>query len=386
MAASNFFVTVSPSPSWAETGPAIEKARAAQAAATVRIFMCFRLLPHGRCPCAGLEKSTEKAKEKHQERERIVYHGDMERPLDLKVDRSTKTPIAEQIRRGIATAIESRVLEPGARLPSWQDLAAQLGVARGTVRTAYEKLRAAHLIIPSRAKGTRVAPRPCAVVKSEQRPDPGSFLEIYQEMTQGPAFFQMGVPATETFPATLFARIRAHAVRAEASAAPIYPDPRSELQHRREIAGYLAVARGIDCSPSQIIVTGGYSAGLGLALRALGLEGESAWIEDPGFLFTRKGLELGRLSLAPIPVDADGIDVDHGFRHVPDAKLVVVTPGQQAPLGPALSLERRLRLLDWAAASGVWVIEDDYLSELQLAGRAAPALASLDRAGREIGR
>src|SRR3546814_6682231 len=76
--------------------------------------------------------------------------------------------------------------------------------------------------------------------------------------------------------------------------------------------------------------------------------------------------------------------MDHGLGHAPDAKLVVVTPGQQAPLGPTLSLERRLRLLDWAAASGVRVIEDDYLSELQLAGRAAPALASLDRAGRVI--
>ena len=156
----------------------------------------------------------------------------MERHLNLKVDRSGKTPIAEQIRRGIATAIESRVLEPGARLPSWQDLAAQLGVARGTVRTAYEKLRAARLIVASRATGTRVARRPRAVARSEQRPDPGSFLEIYQEMTQGPAFFQMGVPATETFPATLFARIRANAVRAEASAAPIYPDPHGELEHR----------------------------------------------------------------------------------------------------------------------------------------------------------
>jgi GntR family transcriptional regulator / MocR family aminotransferase len=313
-----------------------------------------------------------------------VYYGSMTKPLNLSVDRSAKTTLAEQIRHGIATAIESGVLEPGARLPSWQDLAAQLGVARGTVRTAYEKLDAAQLIVASRATGTRVAPRPRAVVKSEQRPDPGSFLEIYQEMTQGPAFFQMGVPATETFPATLFARIRAKAVRVEASAAPIYPDRRGELEFRREIAGHLAIARGIDCSPSQIIVTGGYSAGLGLALRVLGIEGQKAWMEEPGFPFTRKGLELARLSLSPIPVDADGIDVDHGLRHAPDAKLVVVTPGQQAPLGPTLSLERRLRLLDWADASGVWVIEDDYLSELQLAGRAAPALASLDRAGRVI--
>jgi hypothetical protein len=50
--------------------------------------------------------------------------------------------------------------------------------------------------------------------------------------------------------------------------------------------------------------------------------------------------------------DAGGIDVDYGLRHVPDAKLVVVTPGQQAPLGVTLSLERRLRLLDWAASAG----------------------------------
>jgi GntR family transcriptional regulator/MocR family aminotransferase len=49
-----------------------------------------------------------------------------------------------------------------------------------------------------------------------------------------------------------------------------------------------------------------------------------------------------------------------------------------------LSLARRLRLLDWAAQQGAWVIEDDYLSELQLKGRATPALASLDRAGRVI--
>ena len=72
------------------------------------------------------------------------------------------------------------------------------------------------------------------------------------------------------------------------------------------------------------------------------------------------------------------------MNHATDAALVVVTPGQQAPLGPTLSLTRRLRLLDWAAQEGVWVIEDDYLGELQLNGRAAPALASLDRAGRVI--
>ncbi|WP_137389655.1 PLP-dependent aminotransferase family protein [Rhodoligotrophos defluvii] len=308
----------------------------------------------------------------------------MKKLLNLDVDRSAKASLSEQIRRGVAKAIEGGVLEPGARLPSWQDLAAQLGVARGTVRAAYEKLAAAQLIEASRATGTRVAQRPRAATKSESPPDIGSFLEMYLEMTQGPALFQMGVPATETFPATLVARIRARTIRAEASASPLYPDPRGELELRREIAGYLAVARGINCVPSQVIITGGFGGGLGLTLSLLGLAGHTAWVENPGFPWSRKGLELAHLSLAPIPVDADGIDIDHGLRHHADAKLVLVTPGQQAPLGPTLSLERRLRLLEWAAANQAWVIEDDYLSELQLAGRAAPALASLDRDGRVV--
>ena len=154
---------------------------------------------------------------KHQERTKIVYYEAMASPFQLKLDRSAKTPLAEQIRKAMSTAIESGVLAPGARLPSWQDLAAQLGVARGTVRVAYEKLSAAQLIVASRATGTHVAERPRAVTRSEQPPDPGSFMEMYQEMTQGPAIFQMGVPAAETFPATLLARIRSHAVRAEAS-------------------------------------------------------------------------------------------------------------------------------------------------------------------------
>lgn len=308
----------------------------------------------------------------------------MAKPFDLNLDRSAKTPLAEQIRRAIGTAIEAGVLASGARLPSWQDLAAQLGVARGTVRTAYERLNAAQLIVASRAAGTHVAERPRPKPRVEPPPHPGSFMEIYQEMNRGPALFQMGVPAPEIFPATLFARIRAHAVRAETSAAPVYPDPRGELELRREIAGYLAVARGIDCSPAQVIITSGFAGGLSLALQVLGLEGKKAWFEEPGFPFSRRGLELARLLPVPIPVDGNGIDVDHGIEYCPDAKLIVVTPGQQAPLGSTLSLERRLQLLNWAARKSVWVIEDDYLSELQLRGRAAPALASLDPDGRVI--
>src|ERR1700754_1396524 len=153
----------------------------------VRAFTGFSFCPPEMPSCWATKK--------YQEHKEIVYHPAMNKPLNLKLDRAAKISLAEQIRRGVATAIESGVLAPGARLPSWQDLAAQLGVARGTVRTAYEKLTSAQLIEASRATGTRVAQRPRTVVKNEPPPDAGSFMEIYREMTQGPALFKMGVPA-----------------------------------------------------------------------------------------------------------------------------------------------------------------------------------------------
>src|SRR6516225_10155210 len=288
-------VTVSPR-SCAAAGAATAIAKAAPAARRADlIFMAVVLLPR----LVDLPWS----RTKYQELTKLVDHGSMPKLLHLELDRTAKTPLAEQIRNGVSNAIENGVLASGARLPSWQDLAAQLGVARGTVRSAYEKLSAGQLIVASRATGTHVAAWPSIAVRLDQPPDRGSFMEMYQELTARPGIFQMGVPARETFPATLFARIRSRAVRAESSAAPLYPDPRGEPDLRREIAAYLAIARGIECSPSQIVVTGGFGRGLGLALRVLELEGRKVWMEDPGFPLTRRGLELARLSLAPIPVD-----------------------------------------------------------------------------------
>jgi len=105
---------------------------------------------------------------------------------------------------------------------------------------------------------------------------------------------------------------------------------------------------------------------------------------DPGFPLTRTALSLAGMTVAPVPVDAEGLNVAAGVRSAAEAALAIVTPGQQAPLGMTMSLSRRLELLAWARTNGAWIIEDDYLSELQLKGRAAPAIASLDHGGRVL--
>jgi GntR family transcriptional regulator / MocR family aminotransferase len=309
----------------------------------------------------------------------------MKPDLQIHLDRTANQPLSEQIRQSICRAIESGLLTPGSRLPSWQALAAQLGVARGTVQAAYERLSDHQMIESFGASGTRVAPRPAAATAQPAMPRPRALTRSYHEMKAGPAIFQLSIPALDDLPEKFFARARSsNLLKIGSFSSLVNPDPIGEIELRREIAAYLSISRNLHCSPDQVFVTAGYSAGLGLALRVLGLEGSKVWMEEPGFHLARKGLQLARLRVVPVPVDAEGINVTYGIENAADAGLAVVTPGQQAPLGPTLSLRRRLQLLEWAESTGAWIIEDDYLSELQLDGRAAPALASLGGGKRVI--
>ncbi|MES2186255.1 MAG: PLP-dependent aminotransferase family protein [Pseudomonadota bacterium] len=303
-------------------------------------------------------------------------------PLKLTLDRSARLPVAGQIAQALRTAITQGQLARGARLPSWRDLAAQLGVARGTVQAAYEALADAQLIVSSGAAGTHVArqvlPEPSRTVRGM-----AAMRDPIADYPQAAGVFQMGMPAQDGFPAKAWARIAARAARDAAHAPLRYPDPRGEDPLRTAIAAYLAVARGMACSPAQVFVVSGHTAGIALSVQALGVRGR-AWCEDPGYPPTRDVLAALSIARVAVPVDAQGLDVAAGVRAAPDAALAVVTPGQQAPLGVGLSPARRRALLDWAAASGAWVLEDDYLSELQLQGRAAPSLAATDSAGRVL--
>lgn len=305
-------------------------------------------------------------------------------PFSIDLDRTKKTPLAVQIYAGIRDAIETGKLASDAKLPSWRDLAAQLGVSRGTVRLAYERLIDEQFAAGLGAAGTRVTRHPSAPAASVWSPEAPPMPDLFHDFGTAPLAFQMGVPAQDAFPFKLWSRILTQEARRTAAAPVGYPDPRGDPSLRREIATYLSIARGLRCSPSQIFVTAGFSGALGIAIRGLELEGKTAWMEDPGFPLTRTALAMAGMTATAVPVDGEGLDVAAGIRIAAGAALAVVTPGQQAPLGMTMSLARRLALLDWARRESAWIIEDDYLSELQLSGRAAPALASLDHDGRVL--
>ena len=147
-----------------------------------------------------------------------LYHCAMA-VLPIQLDRAKRTPLAAQIYSAIRDGIENGRLASGARLPSWQDLAAQLGVSRGTVRVAYERLGAEQFVIGLGPAGTHVAERQSLSAIPDWSPESPLLPDLFYEFGTAPLAFQMGVPAQDAFPFKLWSRIVTRETR-RAAAAP----------------------------------------------------------------------------------------------------------------------------------------------------------------------
>ena len=75
----------------------------------------------------------------------------------LVVDTADPTPPYEQLRRQLVALLGAGALAPGDRLPPVRQLAADLGLATGTVARTYRELEQAGLVVSRAGRGTAVA-------------------------------------------------------------------------------------------------------------------------------------------------------------------------------------------------------------------------------------
>jgi GntR family transcriptional regulator/MocR family aminotransferase len=272
----------------------------------------------------------------------------------LSLDRDRELPLHEQLERELRTAIREGRLRAGAPLPSSRGLAAELGVSRGVVTTAFAQLAAEGYLDTRQGAPNRVA----RGVRAQTSPPPAPALAPRYAYDFAP-----GLPDLAGFPRDRWLR----SVRAAWREAPLdsigYGDPRGVGELREALADYLARVRGVVADAEHLLVCTGFRQGLSLTCRWLRGQGiERIAIEDPGWHAQRLIVEEAGLAVTPIPVDAHGIDVqvltDSG------ADAVVVTATHQFPTGVVLSSERRAALIEWAERGDRLIIEDDYDAEL----------------------
>jgi len=316
--------------------------------------------------------------------------------LDTPAGADAEAPLYRQIYWQVRRGIEAGTLKPGDRVPSVRALAKELGIARGTVETAYAVLNGEGWIQSRGQAGTVVspnlAPRPAPAPVAESAEVVAEFGTAPPATPDGPLWMrpkvpmplQMGLPALDAVPRKLWARLGARCLRSMRLPDLAYPAPAGLDALREATAAYLQVSRGLHCTAAQVFITGGYHQSIQVATATVLAPGDTVWVEDPGYPPTRALLTQFGMAWQPVPVDDQGIDVDAGIALAPGARAAVVTPAHQSPLSLTLSPARRQALLAWAAGREAWLIEDDYDGEYRYVSRPLPALASRDTAGRVL--
>jgi GntR family transcriptional regulator/MocR family aminotransferase len=192
--------------------------------------------------------------------------------------------------------------------------------------------------------------------------------------------FRSGVPALDLFPRRVWSRLLSR--RWRRGAVPLaYGYAEGDVALRAAIAEYVRSARGARCSDGQVLIVGGSQQAVDLTARAVLDPGDAAWVEEPGYWGVRAALVAAGARLVPVPVDAEGLNVEAGEALEASARIACVAPSHQMPLGVTMSAGRRLELLAWARRFGACIVEDDYDSEYRYASRPLACLQGLDDAG-----
>jgi len=337
----------------------------------------------------------------------------------------------------IRAAIMDGRLRAGTPLPATRLLAGDLGVSRGVIVEAYQRLADEGLVSARPGAGTRVLgvarPAPAESGPGRTMPGPqgagpgaraaggglagaqgagggltgaraagrglagaraagggltgaraaggglagaqgaGPLLVPAQWRERAEIDLSPGVPDLSGFPRAAWLRAE-RLVLEQASVADLgYGDPRGSQALRTELAGWLARTRGLRAGPGDIIVVTGVAQALALLARVLRARGQGEIAVEDPGSRGARD-DLAYWGLRPVPVPVD----EHGLRVGElargQARAVLLTPAHQFPTGVVLAPQRRRDLLDWAATADGLVVEDDYDAEYRYDRAPVPAL------------
>jgi len=312
------------------------------------------------------------------------------------VPRAPRTPAYQWLYSALRKEILAGRLHAGTRLPASRDLARQYHLARGTVVSAFEQLKAegyvegtvgagtyVSKVLPERvlqfARSTPVQPRNSTKTKRALS-DYSRRAELFPNYEIRPIrAFRSHLPALDRFPTAIWAKITARRWREVSRTLLMGCDPLGYLPLRQAVAQYLSTSRGVTCVAEQIAMVSGLQEALDLVARIFLSPGDRVCVENPGYTGAALAFRAYGAKIVGCDVDAEGVRLEQLPQR--GVRLLYITPAHQFPLGTTMSVARRLQVLEWARTSSSLIFEDDYDSEFRYSGRPIPALQGLDRHG-----
>lgn len=293
----------------------------------------------------------------------------MEKFKSIKINKSLSEHLYIQLYKCIRTLIFNSVLKPHDKLPPIRKMADFLDVNNVTVVNAYKLLEEDFLVYKKVGSGTFIAP------VSDDESD-----NAVTDTTSTCRYdFSISSPTADLFPVEDFKMVLNEVLDRDKGFAFGYQESKGFMPLRQSLTHYLE-RHDIYSNPEELQVISGAQQGIDLVSKAVLDYGDTVIVESPTYTGAIASFKLKGANIVEVPLLEDGLDLEALALQLKKnrVKLIYLMPNSQNPTGISYSDEKKMALLELAKQHNVWVLEDDYTTDLNYEPTTPKALKAFD--------
>lgn len=308
--------------------------------------------------------------------------------VSIQLERGSKISLYVQLYDALRELIVNGRLSHGYLLPPVRKLASYLQVNPGTVVSSYKLLEQNGYIFSRSGSGSYVAEISGDSEGESQPPASETEFEAVVPQTVVPEHcldFATVMPPPDLLPIDDFKSVLIEVLDRDQGNAFSYQDSQGFLPLRQSIARYLK-DQGVKAQADNVQIISGAQQGIDIVAKSLLNFGDYVFTENPTYPGAIAAFRSRGAKIIEINMENDGMDIREleikirTFR----PKLIYVMANIQNPTGYSYSITKRNRLIGLARRYNAMILEDDYISELDVSNVPLAPLKALDRDQRVI--
>jgi DNA-binding transcriptional MocR family regulator len=274
------------------------------------------------------------------------------------------------------------------KLPSIRAMSDNLKVNNITIVSSYKKLENEGYVYKKSGSGTYVS---------------SNFKNSNENLYKQPYHFNLNytnqnmdndevinfanlIPELSKFPVEKFKLVLNEVLDKDKGYAFSYQSSSGLNSIKVSINNNLIIPRNIECSIKNIQIISGAQQGIDIISKALLNQGDYIVTENPSYSSAVEAFKNRKSNILSIEIGDNGINfniLEEYFKKY-KPKIFYTIPTFHNPTGHSYSNEERKKILTLANKYSVYIIEDDYVSDLDYENKNYKALKSMDKNNRVI--
>ncbi|CCQ98253.1 Transcriptional regulator, GntR family with aminotransferase domain [[Clostridium] ultunense Esp] len=297
------------------------------------------------------------------------------------IDKNLNTPLYIQLYENIRNLIEEDNFKEGEKLPSIRSLADKLDVNNITVVNAYKLLEQEGYVYSIKGSGTYVRKTGYNMdISYMEDGDIELMIGGVLPISKNSINFASVSPTPEIFPIEEFKQALIEVLNRDKGSAFVYPEINGYEPFRESITSFLHENYNMTVDKEQIQVISGGQQGIDIITKTLISQGDCIFVENPTYSGAIAAFQSRGAKIMGVPMLEDGLDLDTFYKYIKRyrPKFLYMMTNYQSPTTYSYSEEKKKKLIELSKKYNFYIIEDDFLTDLNYDNSKKTPLKSMD--------